>query len=89
MLAEIGVVTRAALPARRTPLTRRLLALAAWAEPGRFLDSDRNLLDGDDRELLGRLDDSWPAADGDGVSRFQTFRSLARSTCVLRHHRGR
>jgi hypothetical protein len=76
-------VAEMAATARRTPLTRRLLALAAWAEPGRVLDPGRSLLDGDDRELLGRLDDPWPAADGDAVSGLRTFWSLARGTCVL------
>lgn len=76
-------VAELAAAARQTPLTRRLLALAAWAEPGRVLDPDLSLLDEDGQDLLDRLGDPWPAADGDGVSRLRTFWSLARDTCLL------
>jgi hypothetical protein len=76
-------VAELAAAARRTALTRRLLALAAWAEPGRVLDPDRSLRDEDGRELLGRLGDAWPAADGEGISRLRTLWSLACDTYVL------
>jgi hypothetical protein len=82
-------VAELAAAARRTPLTRRLLALAAWAEPGRDLDPDRSLLDEDRQDLLDRLGDPWPAADGDGVSRLRTLWSLARDTCLLELDEGK
>lgn len=76
-------VAELAAAARQTPLTRRLLALAAWTEPGRVLAPDLSLLDEDGQDLLDRLGDPWPAADDDRVSQLRTLWPLARDTCLL------